>query len=213
MPFRRVAAPIYYRTPSRNWNNEPRSTHRSESPCHLLTRSLELTLKNVPFASVATAFARYDFPVPGGPYSRIPLHGVRFPVNKCGNLIGRMTASFNDSFAASSPATSSHFTFGLSATMALARPARSFLTSGSASSSSPFLRSCKVSCGDTRDDCGDALHTLSARPTISHAIRTHSPLRGLVLRLTYVFLQCLRACNVLFDLLANELFRLVVLLI
>lgn len=42
-------------------------THLSDSPCHLLTRSLELTLKNVPFASVATAFARYDLPVPGGP--------------------------------------------------------------------------------------------------------------------------------------------------
>ena len=33
-------------------------THLSESPCHLLTRSLELTLKNVLLASVATAFAR-----------------------------------------------------------------------------------------------------------------------------------------------------------
>jgi len=42
-------------------------TYLSESPCHLLTRSLELTLKNVLLASVATAFARYDFPVPGGP--------------------------------------------------------------------------------------------------------------------------------------------------
>ena len=58
------------------------TTHLSESPCHLLTRSLELTLKNVLFASVATAFAKYDFPVPGGPYRRIPLHGVRLPVNR-----------------------------------------------------------------------------------------------------------------------------------
>ena len=30
-------------------------------------------------ASVATAFARYDFPVPGGPYKRMPLHGFLFP--------------------------------------------------------------------------------------------------------------------------------------
>lgn len=30
-------------------------------------------------ASVATALARYDFPVPGGPKSKIPLHGVLFP--------------------------------------------------------------------------------------------------------------------------------------
>ena len=41
--------------------------HRSLSPIHFETRSLLLTLKNVLFASVATAFARYDFPVPGGP--------------------------------------------------------------------------------------------------------------------------------------------------
>jgi hypothetical protein len=33
-------------------------THFSESPCHLLTKSLELMLKNVLCASVATAFAR-----------------------------------------------------------------------------------------------------------------------------------------------------------
>jgi hypothetical protein len=37
-------------------------------------------LKKVESASVATALAKYDFPVPGGPYSRIPLHGFRFPV-------------------------------------------------------------------------------------------------------------------------------------
>ena len=35
--------------------------------CHLLTRSLELIAKNVLSASVATAFAKKDFPVPGGP--------------------------------------------------------------------------------------------------------------------------------------------------
>jgi len=36
--------------------------------------------KKVELASVATALARYDFPVPGGPYKRIPFHGLRFPV-------------------------------------------------------------------------------------------------------------------------------------
>ncbi len=41
-------------------------THRSLSPCHFDTRSDEDTEKNVESASVATAFARYDFPVPGG---------------------------------------------------------------------------------------------------------------------------------------------------
>ena len=43
------------------------------------TRSDEETLKKVESASVATAFARYDLPVPGGPYKRMPLHGFLFP--------------------------------------------------------------------------------------------------------------------------------------
>jgi len=34
-------------------------------------------LKNVPpFISVAQAFARKVFPVPGGPKSKIPFHGI-----------------------------------------------------------------------------------------------------------------------------------------
>jgi hypothetical protein len=41
-------------------------TRRSLSPIHLETRSEDDTLKNVELASVATALARYDFPVPGG---------------------------------------------------------------------------------------------------------------------------------------------------
>lgn len=40
------------------------------------------------------------------------------PVKRCGNLIGRMTASFSASLAPSSPATSFHFTFGFSMIMA-----------------------------------------------------------------------------------------------
>src|SRR5262249_52031077 len=40
------------------------------------------------------------------------------PVNSCGNLMGRMTASLSDSLAASSPATSSHFTLGFSVIIA-----------------------------------------------------------------------------------------------
>lgn len=65
----------------------------------------------------------------------MPRHGVRFPVKRWGNLIGRITASLRDAFAPSKPATSSHFTFGFSARMAFERPARSFLSSGSLSSS------------------------------------------------------------------------------
>ena len=38
-------------------------------------------LKNVVLHSVATAFASIVFPVPGGPYNRIPFHGVSIPVN------------------------------------------------------------------------------------------------------------------------------------
>lgn len=55
-------------------------THFSLSPNHLETRSEEEIEKKVELlASVATALARYDFPVPGGPKSRIPLQGVRLP--------------------------------------------------------------------------------------------------------------------------------------
>ena len=54
-------------------------TSFSDSPSHLETRSLEETLKKVLSASVATALARYDLPVPGGPYSRMPLQGFRLP--------------------------------------------------------------------------------------------------------------------------------------
>jgi hypothetical protein len=41
-------------------------THFSLSPCHLDTRLDDDTAKNVESASVATALARYDLPVPGG---------------------------------------------------------------------------------------------------------------------------------------------------
>lgn len=96
-------------------------------------------------ASVATAFAKYDLPVPGGyrherkirtrlkntPYNKIPLQGVRLPVNRCGNFIGKMTASFNASLAASKPATSLQWTFGFSVKIAPANADRSFLISAS----------------------------------------------------------------------------------
>ena len=69
-------------------------------------------------ASVATALARYDLPVPGGPYSKNPLHAFLLPVKNCGNLTGMITASFSAALACSKPATSSHFTSGFSVTMA-----------------------------------------------------------------------------------------------
>merc|ERR550534_1471613 len=95
-------------------------TSFSDSPNHLDTKSDEETEKNVELsASVATAFAKYDLPVPGGPYSRIPLQGFLLPWNKWGNLVGRMTSSFRASLAPSRPATSDHFTSGFSITIAL----------------------------------------------------------------------------------------------
>lgn len=97
-------------------------TYRSDSPIHLLTRSDDEILKKVLLASVATAFARKLLPVPGGPYSRIPLHGVLLPVKSCGNLMGRITASFSASLACARPATSSHATLGDSLIMAFDRP-------------------------------------------------------------------------------------------
>ena len=114
-------------------------TRRSLSPIHLLTRSEEDTLKKVDFASVATAFAKNDLPVPGGPYNKIPRQGVRLPTNRCGNLMGRITASFSESLAASRPATSSHLTLGVSDRIAEASPALSFFVSASSSVSSSFL--------------------------------------------------------------------------
>lgn len=118
----------------------------------MLTRSLELTLKNVLLASVATALARYDLPVPGGPYSRIPLQGVRLPVNRWGNLMGRITASLSDALAPSRPATSSHLTFGFSDKIAPVRAPRNFFISGSWSPSpSPSFLSRRLSHEMTRN--------------------------------------------------------------
>jgi hypothetical protein len=53
----------------------------SLSPIHLETKSEELIEKKVPSHSVAQAFARYDLPVPGGPYSKIPRQGLRVSSN------------------------------------------------------------------------------------------------------------------------------------
>jgi hypothetical protein len=114
-----------------------KGTYRSDSPIHLETKSLLDTLKKVLFASVATAFAKKLFPVPGGPYSKIPLHGVLLPVNNCGNLMGKMTASLSASFACANPATSSQATLGDSDKIAPCSPDRSFLISGSSSSPPP----------------------------------------------------------------------------
>mmetsp|Transcript_12141 Transcript_12141/g.21592 ORF Transcript_12141/g.21592 Transcript_12141/m.21592 type:complete len:261 (-) Transcript_12141:158-940(-) len=113
-------------------------TSFSDSPCHLDTRSDDEIAKNLASASVATAFARYDLPVPGGPYRRIPFHGLRLPTNNCGNFRGRITASLSASFAPSRPATSSHDILGFSVTMAELSESASFCFSASSFESPPF---------------------------------------------------------------------------
>lgn len=77
------------------------------------------------------------------PNKRMPFHGIRLPVNKCGNLIGKITASFNASFAPSKPATSDHLTCGFSITMAPSSLLCNFFFSGSSESdsSSPLFLS------------------------------------------------------------------------
>jgi hypothetical protein len=90
----------------------------SLSPTYLLIKSDDDTEKNVPSASVAQAFAKKVFPVPGGPYKRIPFQGFLLPVKIYLNLIGKITASFSAFLAFSNPETSSHLTLGFSVTMA-----------------------------------------------------------------------------------------------
>lgn len=69
------------------------------------------------------------------PNNRIPFHGVLFPVKRCGNFMGKITASFKASLAASSPAISDHLTLGLTPRILSSRAACSFFFSESPSSS------------------------------------------------------------------------------
>jgi hypothetical protein len=68
-------------------------------PTYLLVKSAEETEKKVLSASVAQALARKVFPVPGGPYNKIPFQGFLFPIKIYLNLVGKMTASFRAFFA------------------------------------------------------------------------------------------------------------------
>ena len=51
----------------------------SDSPTYFEIKLEEETEKKVPSASVAQAFAKNVFPVPGGPYINIPFHGFLAP--------------------------------------------------------------------------------------------------------------------------------------
>ncbi len=87
----------------------------SDSPTHFDKSSGPLTLMKFAELSFATAFARRVFPVPGGPYKRIPFGGF-IPIlsNFSGLLRGHSTASLISCLASSSPPTSSQFTRGIS---------------------------------------------------------------------------------------------------
>lgn len=51
----------------------------SDSPTYFEIKSAEEILKNVASHSVAQAFAKKVFPVPGGPYNKIPFQGYLTP--------------------------------------------------------------------------------------------------------------------------------------
>lgn len=115
---------------------------------------------------MATAFARNDLPVPGGPYSKMPRQGCLLPVKRWGNLIGRITASLIASFAPSNPATSSQRTFGFSVRIA----PESKNVSGQVSSTGDVYRSDLIAFSSFLDHhhpwyphCRSRLHSFSCR--------------------------------------------------
>ena len=68
-------------------------------PTYLLRIFEGSIAKKVLSASVAQAFARKVFPVPGGPYKRIPFQGYLGPLNIFLNLTGMRIASLRAAFA------------------------------------------------------------------------------------------------------------------
>src|SRR5215471_9296321 len=79
-------------------------------PANISTNAEALCAKKRAPDSFATAFAASVFPVPGGPWKRMPF-GTRAP--SCSKRFGsrrKSTISWSSSFASSSPATSPHVT-------------------------------------------------------------------------------------------------------
>ena len=71
----------------------------SLSPTHFEINSGPLIHIKLALLSVATAFASMVFPVPGGPYSKIPFGGaIPILLNNSGFFSGHSTASFSLSF-------------------------------------------------------------------------------------------------------------------
>lgn len=84
----------------------------SLSPIHFETKVLALILKNVHLHSVATAFASIVFPLPGGPYKRIPFVGALIPVKISGLNYGYTIFSKRACLTSVKPSISSHLTPG-----------------------------------------------------------------------------------------------------
>lgn len=84
----------------------------SESPTYLDIMSEGETLKKAALFSVAQAFARKVFPVPGGPYKRIPVQGYLSPLKMSGNFSGKTMVPLSSFLALTKPTTSSHLTLG-----------------------------------------------------------------------------------------------------
>jgi hypothetical protein len=64
---------------------EERREGKRYIPLHLLTIEAAEILKKVVLDMEATALASMVLPVPGGPYNKIPFHGVSKPVNNLQN--------------------------------------------------------------------------------------------------------------------------------
>ena len=83
----------------------------SDSPTHFEISSGPLIVMKLALASLAIAFARRVFPVPGAPNSTIPLGGL---IPKCSNnsglVSGHSILSFSLSLISCSPPTSSQDT-------------------------------------------------------------------------------------------------------
>lgn len=95
-------------------------------------RSAEETEKNLALAIVAHALAKKVFPVPGGPYSKIPFHGCVFPPLKMNpNYRGITKASYSTFLGSFRPAMSSSYTLGLSYTIVPSSIFLSYSSSGS----------------------------------------------------------------------------------
>ena len=85
----------------------------SLSPTHLERNSGPFTEIKLTSLSWASALANNVLPVPGGPYSKIPLGGFEFKcVYSSGYFKGHSIISLNCNLASSKPPTSSHVSLG-----------------------------------------------------------------------------------------------------